>query len=211
MGDDLAIVNSARISLDNSSLELGNSDAKLLNFLMKNRHGTPFEAVEFHYQIRAPITVIRQIQRHRISSFNEVSGRYVEMKLEAYVPDHDAIREQVGRPGHYTYNTLPKNDIRADHCVDVMIEAYDQCFNRYEELLDIGIAKELARNVLPLGLYSEFRYKTNARSLMNFLSLRNHPECMYETRKIAEAMEEMFKDIVPVTHSCFVKNGRIAP
>lgn len=209
MGSDLDIVNSARISYNNKSTVLTDKDKGLINFLVKNRHGTPLETVEFHFQIRASLPVIREWQRHRISSFNEISGRYVELELDAYVPEIENIRVQVGKPGAYRYD--PMNTTDAKEVQDLMQDSYKRSFAAYENLLAIGCAKELARNVLPQGLFSEFRYKTNARSLFNFISLRNNPEAMFEIRKCAECIEDAVSKIIPVTHNSFVKNGRKAP
>lgn len=210
MGTDLDIVNSARISFEVTHEQLEEGDDKLIHFLLKNRHGTPFEAVEFHFQVRAPITVVREWQRHRIASYNEISGRYVKMKKDNYIPEAKAIRVQKGKPGAYHYE--PVNDMNVETLVqNVFDKTYEFCYAQYEFLLSQGIAKELARNLLNLGLYTEFRFKTNARSLMNFLSLRNADNAMYEIRKYADMIERIFKEVLPITHEAFVKYGRQAP
>lgn len=209
-GDDLDIVNSARISFNKWHDQMEPGDDKLIDFLLRNRHGTPFEMVEFWFQVRAPITTIREWHRHRIASYNEISGRYIKMAPDSYVPAPEAVRVQKGKPGNYTFE--PVQDANIEHgVVNIFDRVYSYCYNAYEDLLAMGVAKELARNVLNLGLFSEFRFKTNARSLMNFLSLRNAPNAMYEIRQYAEAMEEDFKAVLPVTYESFIKNGRVAP
>lgn len=209
-GSDLEVVNSARISFDKWHDTIEEGDDNLIDFLMRNRHGTPFEMIEFCFQVRAPITVIREWQRHRIASYNEMSGRYVEMQNDCYLPDHKAIRIQKGKPGNYHFE--PVNETTTELEVKIlMAEAYKVSYDIYQELLNRGIAKELARNVLPLGLFSEFRFKTNARSLMNFISLRNAENAMLEIRKYAEAIEEDFKEVAPITYEAFVKHGRKSP
>jgi thymidylate synthase (FAD) len=210
MGEDLEVVNSARISFAkcHEAMELG--DEKLIHWLMKKRHGTPFEAVEFSFHVKAPIFVFREWQRHRISSFNEVSGRYVELERRAYMPKKEHIRHQVGKPGAYKYE--PVDNVNTEQFVNgILTKAYETCYAAYDDLLALGIAKELARTVLPVGQYSEMRYKTNARSLMNFISLRTAPDALLEIRLLAECVELAFKEILPITWAAFVKNGRVAP
>ena len=210
MGDDLDIVNAARISFDKHHEQIKEGDDKLIFFLAKNRHGTPFEMVDFMFQVRCPLTVAREWFRHRIASYNEMSGRYVKMEKDVYLPALSAVRTQQGKPGHYTFESVD-DGFAEDKCIEVMASAYNYAYDAYEELLEKGIAKELARNVLPQGMFTEFRYKTNARSLMNFLSLRNAPNAMLEIRKYAEEMEKMFAEKLPITYEAFIKTGRIAP
>jgi thymidylate synthase (FAD) len=210
MGDELDIVNAARLSYDKHVDSLGERDIGLLNFLLKHRHGTPFEMVEFMFQVRCPLSVAREWHRHRIASYNEVSGRYVKQTQDCYNPTPDAMRTQKGKPGAYTFEPIEDPYIN-QYCRDIMKDHYKECYEIYECLLENGVAKELARNVLPQGMFTEFRFKTNARSLMNFLSLRNAPNAMYEIRRYAEEMESMFAILMPHTHESFVKNGRVAP
>jgi thymidylate synthase (FAD) len=106
-GDDLAIVNAARVSYAKQSMELSEADKGLINYLAKNHHGTPFEMVEFWFHVHTPIGVAREWQRHRIGSFNEVSTRYVTMPNEAYLPLFEDMRTQVGKPGHYKFEPIP--------------------------------------------------------------------------------------------------------
>lgn len=210
MGGDIDVVNSARISYNKQHREMEKGDEGLINFLMQHRHGTPFEAIEFHFQIKAPLPVVREWQRHRIASYNEVSGRYVELALDSYIPDNGAIRTQVGKAGAYNYEKIEDENVR-QHVKQLMQDTYDKCYESYKLLLDFGVAKELARFVLPQGLYTEFRFKTNARSLMNFISLRNADNAMYEIREYAKKIEESFSTVAPITCEAFIKNGRVAP
>lgn len=210
MGDDLAIVNDARQSFDITHKELVASDAGLIHYLVKNRHGTPTEAVTFKFQIKAPIPVAREWMRHRFSSFNEVSGRYVKLKPEFYYPDKAAIRTQTGKPGYYIFKPIEDNGVVTE-VAQIFRSSYNDAYTRYERLLELGVAKELARNVLSQGLFTTFTYTANARSLMNFLSLRNHSTAMYEIRQYAVAIEEIFKEYLPITHAAFVEGGRVAP
>jgi thymidylate synthase (FAD) len=161
--------------------------------------------------IRAPIFVFREWHRHRIGvSINEESARYTPLADDFYVPDRDAVREQHGRPGAYTFERV-EDDGKAGDVQRVVESQYRQAYAAYEWMMNEGIAKEIARAVLPVGIYSQMIWSCNARSLMNFLSLRNAPTALREIRVYAEAMESVFATIMPVTHDAFVSGGRLAP
>lgn len=209
-GDDLRIVNFARASFGKFKTEFEDGDGKLIDFLLRHRHGSPFEAVDFTFHIKAPICVTREWQRHRIASYNELSGRYVELEPEFYVPDLDAMRTQIGKAGAYSFVPMDDEE-KALRARIFMMELQEAAFGQYQKLLELGVAKELARNVLPLSLYTQFFFKTNARSLMNFLMLRNEANAMYEIREYAKAIEDIFQKECPATHAAFVKHGRLAP
>jgi thymidylate synthase (FAD) len=209
MADDLSVVNAARVSFGARREAMDDRDAGLVRFLMRERHGTPFEHNFFRFHIKAPLFVTREWQRHRIGSFNERSGRYSELPDEFYVPAASAVRAQVGKPGAYTFEPLP--DDTAEEVRSGIESSYAESYGRYRELLDAGVAKEVARSVLPVGLYTEFYWSVNARSLMNFLSLRNAAAAQHEIRVYAEAAEQHFARAMPVTHGSFVDQGRTAP
>jgi thymidylate synthase (FAD) len=209
MADDLSVVNAARVSFGARREAMDDRDAGLVRFLMRERHGTPFEHNFFRFHIKAPLFVTREWQRHRIGSFNERSGRYSELPDEFYVPDASAVRTQIGKPGAYTFEPLP--DDTAEQVRTGIESSYAESYGRYQELLGAGVAKEVARTVLPVGLYTEFYWSVNARSLMNFLSLRNAAAAQHEIRVYAEAAEQHFARAMPVTHGSFVDQGRTAP
>lgn len=206
---DLSVVNGARVSFLKMKEEMDEKDAGLIRFLMRNRHATPFEHNMLRYHVRCPISVAREWVRHRWSSFNEHSLRYSEAVDEFYVPQAEQIRTQVGKPGSYTYE--PVEPGVAEQAQTVMRQHYDRAWAAYRELMEMGVAREVARNLLPVGLYTEFYWTVNARSLMNFLSLRNAPDAMWEIREYAGAVEEFFAEVMPVTYSAFVEFGRVAP
>ncbi len=210
MGTDLDIINDARQSYDVEHEEITKSDEGLINFLVKHRHGTPFEGVEFKFQIKAPLPVAREWMRHRYASYNEVSGRYVKQTLGFYEPAQEAIREQVGKPGAYTYEEIKDQEVQ-EKVATLFKCSYNRSYRDYEELMELGVAKELARNVLAQGMFTKFMYKTNARGLMNFMSLRNNDRAMYEIKAYAEAIEKVFAFHLPLTHTAFVNNGRVSP
>ena len=209
MADDLSVVNAARVSFAVRKDAMDDRDKGLIRFLMRNSHGTPFEHNSFRFHIRAPVFVAREWFRHRISSFNEESARYHKLEGDFYVPAPEAVRTQVGKPGSYTFERA--DDAVADQTITTLQRIYRQLYEEYKALIERGVAKELARSVLPFGIYTQFYWTLNARSLMNFLSLRNSSDAQYEIRKYAEAVERLFARKMPVTHECFLEFGRTVP
>jgi thymidylate synthase (FAD) len=208
--DDLSVVNAARVSFHKYHHALDEGDDQLIRFLLKNRHGTPFEQNFFRFRVKAPIFVFREWHRHRIGiSINEWSARYSELKDDFYIPITDHIRTQVGKPGNYYYEAASPAD--AGWFASELEIHSRQSFERYQTALGRGIAKEQARFFLPVNIYSEMYWCCNARSLMNFLSLRNHDKAMWEIREYAKVLEEIFSALMPITHDYFVENNRIAP
>jgi thymidylate synthase (FAD) len=206
---DLSVVNSARVSFANRHEEMEEGDDKLIAFLMRERHGTPFEHNFFRFHVKAPIFIFREWQRHRIGSYNEWSARYSKLEYEFYVPQPENVRVQKGKPGAYTFE--PAEKYIAQIADTEIGEAYEKAWESYEVMINAGIAKEVARIVLPVGIYSEMYWSVNARSLMNFLSLRNSPQALWEIRKYAEAIEYFFQLAMPITHLSFIRYDRKAP
>jgi thymidylate synthase (FAD) len=197
---DLAVVNAARVSYGKQVEELGDSDKKLISYLLRNNHGTPFEHGYFRFHVEAPIFVFREWHRHRIGhSYNEISGRYVELEKNFYEPAANNIRKQVGKPGHYEYITVYDPE-----AADMIFVAQRTAWNYYQQLLERGVAKEQARTVLPLGIYSEMYWSCNPRSLMHFLTLRTNQDAMKEIRYLANQALGYFQDCMPVTCDAWV-------
>ena len=209
MADDLSVINSARVSFEVRKEEMDDSDKGLIRFLMRDRHGSPFEHNSFRFHIRCPLFVAREWFRHRIGSFNEASLRYHKFSDDFYVPDVEAVRSQVGKPGSYSFE--PVEEALAIETQTEFQRIYKETYATYVELLEKGVAKELARSVLPVGLFTQFYWTINARALMNFLSLRNAQTAQYEIRTYAEAVERLFAQQMPITHQCFIEFGRVAP
>jgi thymidylate synthase (FAD) len=209
MADDLSVVNGARVSFARHKTEMDDSDAGLVRFLMRERHASPFEHAVFRFHVRCPIFIAREWFRHRWSSFNEFSMRYAKATEDFYIPEPDDVRTQVGKPGAYSFE--PVADEVADATREELRQVYETAYGAYERLVELGVARELARAVLPVGAYTEFYWTVNARSLMNFLSLRNADAAQREIRRYAEACERFFADRMPVTHEAFVAAGRVAP
>ena len=209
MASDLSVVNSARVSFGRRKEEMDDADAGLIRFLMRDRHGTPFEHNAFRFHIRCPIFVAREWFRHRVGSFNEFSMRYARATDAFYVPAPEDVRSQVGKPGSYSFE--PVSPELAEATRDELRAVYEAAYATYERLVEQGVARELARAVLPVGAYTEFFWTVNARALMNFLSLRNAETAQREIRRYAEAVETFLAVRMPVTHAAFVASGRVAP
>lgn len=210
MGTDLHIVNNARVSFDQESDAFTAKERGLLNFLMRERHGSPWESVVFRFDVKAPIFVIREWQRHRVNSFNEQSARYSKIPDEFYVPDADYVREQHGKPGSYEFRTV-EDPALIDSTIALIDETQRNAFDAYNRMLENGIAKELARTVLPVGMFSRMKWTVNLRSLFNFISLRHHEHAQREIRDYAAAVEDLAKTVVPVAFEVFEENGRVCP
>ncbi|MFE9428850.1 FAD-dependent thymidylate synthase [Kitasatospora sp. NPDC006697] len=189
----------------------------LINFLMRDRHGTPFEHNSMTFFISAPIFVFREFHRHRTGwSYNEESGRYRELQPVFYVPAEERKLVQVGRPGKYEFHEGTPEQHKTT--VAAMERAYLTAYQEYREMLDAGVAREVARAVLPVGLFSSMYATCNARSLMHFLSLRTKDERgrmptfpQREIEMVAEQMERLWAGLMPLTHAAFNEHGRLAP
>lgn len=189
-----------------------------IKFLMKNRHGTPFEHNYFKFFVKAPIAVFREFHRHRIGwSYNEESGRYKQLKPEFYIPPPERPLVQTGKPGHYVMS--PGDMYQYEKTWELMRSHFQYSYDTYEGLLGIGIAREVARGVLPVYIMSSMYATCNARSLMAFLSLRtDEPESIFPSkpmweidRLVARELELAFKAHMPLTYAAFCEFGRVAP
>ncbi len=209
MASDLSVVNSARVSFAKRKEAMEESDRGLIGFLMRDRHGTPFEHNAFRFHVRCPLFVAREWFRHRIGSFNEESARYHQLEADFYVPGVADVRSQVGKPGAYTFE--PVESTLAEEVRAELARHYGEAYALYERLLERGLAKELARCVLPMGTFTQFYWTVNARSLMNFLSLRAADTAQLEIRRYAEALETIFAELMPVTYDAWLANGRVSP
>lgn len=216
MGSDLSIARNARVSYDAEwrAGEDEGSDARLINYLYKNHHNTPFEAVTFTFDVKAPIFVFRQWHRHRTQSFNELSARYRELPAEFYVPeahligkqnkDNKQMRDPMTRE---EFEALPMADqIQVGLIQQAIQDQNVESFDTYKALIEMGTPRELARSVLPVGTYSHMFATVNLHNLFRFLAERLHPHAQYEIRVYAEAMLELIEPIVPVAVAAFRKH-----
>ena len=218
---DADVIWAARVSTagDKSLEDVGADAAKsegLINYLARERHGSPFEHTSMTFFISAPIFVFREFMRHRIASYNEESGRYRELKPVFYIPNKDRKLVQIGKAGAYTF--VDGTDEQYKVTVESIKETCNLAYKNYQKMLAAGVAREVARAVLPVTLYSSMYVTMNARALMNFLSLRTAREGSHfpsypqrEIEMVAEKMEVEFAKLMPITYGAFQKSGRIAP
>ncbi len=219
---DSDVVWAARVSTaGEASIEAREQDpernAGLIRFLMRDRHGTPFEHNSMTFLISAPIFVFREFMRHRVGwSYNEESARYRQLEPVFYVPGPDRKLVQEGKPGHYIF--VDGTPLQHKIVVEATEEACRQGYRAYLEMLEAGVAREVARGVLPVATYSSMYATCNARSLMHFLALRTkHEDSMFpsfpqrEIEMVAEGMEAHFRELMPIVHAAFEANGRVAP
>lgn len=219
---DADVLFAARVStIGEQSLDELDKDPQrskgLINYLMRDRHGSPFEHNSMTFFISAPILVFREFMRHRVGwSYNEESGRYRELQPVFYVPDASRKLVQEGRPGKYRFveGTAAQQELVGR----AMQDSYRQAYEAYQEMLAAGVAREVARSVLPVGLYSSMYATCNARSLMHFLGLRTQHELakvpsfpQREIEMVGEKMEAEWSRLMPLTHAAFNANGRVAP
>lgn len=206
MGSDLAVVRNARLTTGKAVKVMPSWGPKFIEDLMRKRHGTPFEAAVFTFRIECSIAVAREWFRHRIGSFNEASLRVSTAKPVFHLPDRDQARCDLAR---YTYGPIT-DDVFFDG-IKLMVELCDAAWETYQELLSAGWSRELARLVLPVGLYTRFSWTVNARALMNFLELRLAPDALLEIREAAVIVQELWQTAMPTTAAAFERCGRIAP
>lgn len=201
MGDDEAIVQAARVSYGKGTKSVS-EDRGLIRFLMRHKHTSPFEMVEFKFHVKLPIFVARQWIRHRTANVNEYSGRYSEMPDEFYVPVPEMISPQ----------SKTNKQCRADGPVDLemagaiaqkMQTTQSKLYDEYTEYLGDGVAREIARINLPLSAYTEWYWKIDLHNLFHFLRLRLDPTAQYEIRAYAEIMKEMIRPFVPLAYAAF--------
>lgn len=218
---DADVLFAARVSTKGeASLADVDADASrssgLINYLMRDRHGSPFEHNAMTFYVQAPIFVFREFMRHRIASYNEESGRYRELAPVFYVPGPQRMLIQQGKPGAYEFvDGTPEQHATVTTATKRSCEV---AYAAYQEMLDAGVAREVARIVLPVTTYSSMYVTMNARALMNFLSLRtkradsrfpSFPQ--REIEMVAEKMEHDWARLMPVTHAAFNTNGRVSP
>lgn len=176
----------------------------LINFLLKNSHSSPFEHGQFTFMIKTPIFVTREFHRHRTMSYNEMSGRYTEMRPHFYVPLPERPLVQDGKIGAYTFVAGDAGQI--NDVSNALFVNSEQAWNEYQYLKSQGVANEVARMVLPVNIFTEFYATVNPLNLMKFLDLRTDPQALYEIRAVANQMEAIFAEQMPLTHKAWKDN-----
>lgn len=180
-----------------------NKKSGLINYLYKNRHMSPFEHGSFTFLIDCPLFVAREFHRHRTWSYNEVSGRYKEMEGRFYVPTRGRPLTQEGKPGAYTFTA--GTEAQYNLVVNSFMKSFEVAWTEYNIMLSNSIAREVARDVLPLSLYTQFYATANPRNVMQFLTLRDDDAALYEIQQVARDIDKIFYDTMPMTHKAFHK------
>lgn len=218
-GDDLDVARAAWVSTKGErAADEGDSEriSGLINMLMRDRHGSPFEQCGLQFLTSCPIFVWREHYRHRIASYNEQSSRYMQLEAKFYVPDRERLLVQTGKAATYSFSEGDEEQFALMN--NAIVHSCSVAYNMYEEMIDGGVAKEVARMVLPVSIYSTAYVRMNLRALMNFLSLRvkstdstypSNPQ--HEINLVAAAYEIAFEQCFPVIYEAFVRNGRVAP
>lgn len=195
MGDDNAIADAARVSYDKGTTQVRNNE-RLIKYLYSHDHSSPFEQVEFKFEVKLPMFVARQMVRHRTASLNEVSARYSVLEDEFYVPKLERLNTQHNRNKQQSSNEIVHNP---EEVRNKIIELQQKSYQTYKELLDQGLVRELARNVLPVSIYTKWVWKIDLKNLLHFIRLRESPDAQYEIKVYAEAMLDLIEPYVPIT------------
>ncbi len=201
MGGDQRAVESARVTFGSES-KGEEKDRKLVEYLLAHAHHSPFEHSVFQFHVKLPIFVARQWMRHRMASYNEVSARYTEVREEFYIPAEFRVQDKINRQGSVKSGTLDNHQL-----LGIYEKSLDASYAAYRSLLENGVAREMARMVLPVAQYTQFHWTVNARSLMNFLSLRMDAHAQMEIQEYAKAVAEIFKARMPWTWEAFIKTN----
>ncbi|MDR0953101.1 MAG: FAD-dependent thymidylate synthase [Elusimicrobiota bacterium] len=197
MGGDNRVVSSARVTFGGVT-KGEEKDKMLIKYLMDHAHHTPFEHCSFQFLIKCPIFVARQWMRHRMCSYNEVSARYTEVKDEFYIPKEFRVQDTHNKQG-----SLKATDLDNAKLLKIYEDSIEASYQAYQKLLEAGVAREMARGILPVAQYTQFYWTINARSLMNFINLRAEGHAQYEIRVYAEAIAKIFKEKMPWSWEAF--------
>lgn len=207
MGDDSSIVQAARVSYGKGTKTVSD-DERLINYLMRHRHTTPFEMCEIKLHVKLPIFVARQWVRHRTASINEYSARYSELHNEFYIPSLDQIETQSTSNKQGRAVGLGRRE-KLDAYIR-MEDASQEAYKNYEDLLALGVSRELARMVLPVNIYTSWYWKIDLHNLLHFIRLRSDSHAQYEIRMYSKAIEEIVNQWVPATWAAFKENLEVS-
>lgn len=200
--DDVALAAWVSNNLDSvDRLENRDRVKGLINYLYREQHMSPFEHGSFTFKVDCPIFVTREFQRHRTWSYNEVSGRYTQLAPRFYLPSHERPLIQQGKIGQYYFT--PGTDEQYVRMIDRKKRSVNMAWSNYLEQLVDGVAREVARNELPLSIMTQFYATSNPRNVMQFLILRTAPNALYEIREVADKIEGHFAETMPMTYEIF--------
>lgn len=199
LGGDERIVQAARVSYG-AGTKSYRQDRGLIHYLLRNEHTSPFEQVQLTFHCKMPVFVARQWVRHRTARLNEISGRYSIMKDEFYVPDKSQMR------GQSSDNKQARSEEvhdRGAEFIDQMVSDQRTVYDHYQDMIESGLAREIARNNLPLSLYTEWYWQIDLHNLFHFLALRMDSHAQYEIRVYAEAMARCAQAVAPLAYEAF--------
>jgi thymidylate synthase (FAD) len=203
---DSMVVKAARVSTKGSDSRGEESDRGLIEYLLKNKHWSPFDHGSMTFLVHCPVFVSREFLRHRSWTFNETSGRYKELDPVFYLPTEHRPLQQEGKPGHYKFveGTPEQQELVKEKLIVPVFESY----MAYLDMLEAGVAREVARMVLPVSIFTSFYATATARSIMHFLELRDDPAAQYEIQQVAKQIGALFEAEMPVTAVAYreVKN-----
>lgn len=199
-GSDLDIANAARVSYGKISYELSEKDVKLINFLVEHDHTSPLEHNQLSFRVKAPMFVVRQWMRHRMNSYNEISYRYANAPTEFYIPSNWRFQHKIN-------HQASEGSFQDAQALEKYKHSLDVAFKTYEELLEKGVCRELARGVLPVCIYTQFIFTCNLHSLLHFLKLRLGHGAQSEIREYAKGMLDMANDYFPVAINAWKKKN----
>ncbi len=203
MGGDDAIVQAARVSYGKGTKQ-SNQDAGLIDYLMRNDHTSPFEMCEIKMHVKMPIFIARQWLRHRTASVNEYSARYSVLNDEFYLPAVDRVCEQSSTNKQCSGDAFSQTE--AENVIAIIEESSKHSLEQYKKLLELGVAREIARSIVPLNTYTELYWKIDLHNLLRFIKLRNSDHAQYEIRVYAQAMQEVLRVWVPNVYESFMRH-----
>lgn len=215
LGDDLSVVNSARVSFGKHKAQLEEQDKKLISYLIAHRHTSTLEHCVMTLRFKVPLFISKQHMRHRTWSYNEISRRYTNFNIEFYEPQAFRAQHESNRQASTSalvdpkviYHSVPNG---ASSTASQLVKNHNGASLRlYEALLDAGVCREQARGVLPQNIYTEYYGTANLNNILKFIALRTHPGAQWEIQQVANAVLDIAKDLFPVTVKAFIKEKNV--
>ena len=209
-GDDLTVVNAARVSFGAEKKELDDKDIKLINYLMSHGHTSPFEHCNVTFRFVVPLFIRSQHHRHRTWSYNEISRRYTSVDMQFYEPESFRTQHKSNRQASNPddlQDPLAYKDFSMVTCSEMLQNRTQDCFHAYEVMLDAGVCREQARGVLPQNLYTQYYGTANLHNILKFIALRVHDGAQWEIQQVAKACLAIAKKHYPISVSAFIKKS----
>lgn len=208
-GDDLTIVNAARVSTGKESLSFEEKDRKLLDFLIRSGHTSTLEHNILTVRCKVPIFISKQHMRHRTQSYNEISRRYTAEQIEFYIPDSLRPQDKKNRQATLMEDYNPLLESTGFDAINSLKQHCENSKKVYDEMIQKGIGREMARMYLPQNLYTTYWATANLNNWMDFISKRSHNDAQYEIRQLASGVEKIVKDLWPFAHESYLNNKKL--